>query len=126
MRALAIAFLLLAVVVAGCSGSSEDGFTEPPKDAEGRYVIQLTTANAMVPAKAKVPAGAAVVWQVAPGGFHDVTSEPGAPESFTSDSEFPSKMREGDKYGRTFAKAGDYPYRCAVHGAMMQGILRVA
>ena len=125
MRALPLALLMVGVLLAGCSDPGADGFTEPPKDEQGRYVVQLTTSNTMVPAKANVPVGATVVWQVAPGGFHDVTSEAGAPESFTSDSEFPSKMREGDEYARKFAKAGDYPYRCAVHGTMMLGTLRV-
>ncbi len=126
MRPLLIVLLFVALAFAGCAGSDDSaGFTTPPTDAEGRYIIELTDANKIQPAIAKVPVGATVVWRVGPNGFHDVTSKSG-PESFTSDSQYPSKMRAGQEFVHTFAKAGDYEYQCMVHSGMMLGTLRVA
>lgn len=125
MRGILIAGVLMASFLAGCAGGGDpdSGFIAPTKDEQGRYVIQLTADNRMVPAKAIVPVGATVVWKAA--GFHDVTSESG-PEPFTSDSQYPDKMKEGQEFARTFAKAGDYAYKCAVHESlMMKGTLRV-
>lgn len=116
--------LLAGVVLAGCAGESQKG-TVPPKDEQGRYVIELTSANLIVPRDARVPVGSTVVWKVGPGGFHDVTSDAGAPEQFSSDTKYPGKMREGQEFEYTFQRPGTYAYRCAVHAAMMQGQLVV-
>lgn len=126
MRGLVIAGVLMVSFLAGCAGGGGDpdsAFITPTKDEQGRYVIQLSADNKMVPAKAIVPVGATVVWKAA--AFHDVTSESG-PESFTSDSQYPGKMKDGQEFSKTFAKAGDYTYKCAVHESlMMKGTLRV-
>jgi plastocyanin len=121
MRAL-LALPLLALALAGCTGGTDDsGHVTPRQDEAGRYVIELTADNAVVPAKAKVPVGSTVVWTVAPGGFHDVTSADGSPMAFSSDTRFPSKMRGGDAFDVTFTQAGRYPYQCLVHAGMMPG-----
>jgi plastocyanin len=126
MRSLLLAGVVLASFLAGCAGGGgepDSAFITPTKDDQGRYVIQLTADNRMVPAKAIIPIGATVVWKSA--GLHDVTSESG-PETFSSESQYPSKMREGQEYAKTFSKAGDYTYKCAVHESlMMKGTLRV-
>lgn len=124
VRVLALAAAAL-MLLAGCSSPSEPSGQEPPKDAQGRYVIELTSDNKVVPSDARVPAGSRVVWKVGAGGFHDVTSDAGAPEAFTSDSQYPQKMRGGDEFEFTFTKKGTYPYRCVVHGTMMVAKLTV-
>ena len=125
MRTILTLSLLLGLTLAGCASTSDDSkYTTPPTDAQGRYVIDLTGDNKVMPAMAKVPAGATVVWKVGKGGIHDVTSQTG-PESFTSDSQYPSKMREGNEYTKTFTKTGTYAYHCALHGELMKAQLRV-
>jgi plastocyanin len=87
-------------------------------------MIDLTADNLIAPDEARIPVGATVVWKVGSGAIHDVTSTSG-PESFTSDEQYPKKMKGGDEYERTFTKAGTYQYKCVVHGDMMSGTLRV-
>ena len=117
----AVATLLLA----GCAGSTSPDLPAPSQDAEGRYVIQATAQNAFSPNEAQVPVGATVVWKVGPGGFHDVNSKSG-PQSFSSDTQYPAKMRGNDTFEFTFTKAGTYQYYCKVHEGMMAGTLKVA
>ena len=94
-------------------------------DAQGRYLITATAQNQFTPSEAQVPVGATVVWKVAQGGFHDVNSKSG-PQSFSSDSQYPAKMRGNDTFEFTFTKAGTYQYYCKVHEGMMSATLRVA
>lgn len=123
-----LALLLIAATLAGCasSSSSGDGSVTPRQDAQGRYVIDLTADNKVAPVKAQVPVGATVVWVVAQGGIHDVTSDPGASESFSSESQYPGKMKGGNEYEHTFTKPGTSTYRCVLHGEMMKASVRVA
>ena len=126
MRLAPILFTLLALLVAGCSGGSPSpDLPAPSQDAQGRYLIEATAQNAFTPKEAQVPVGAAVQWKVLPGGFHDVNSKSG-PQSFSSDTQYPSKMRGNDTFEFTFTKAGTYQYYCKVHEGMMSGTLRVA
>jgi plastocyanin len=123
---LALAFLAFAsLLIAGCSSNPAADLPAPPQDADGNYVITVTAQNAFSPSKAQVPVGATVVWKVAPGGFHDVTSKSG-PSSFSSDTQYPAKMRGNDTFEVTFTKAGTYQYYCKVHEGMMDATLRVA
>lgn len=125
MRAV-LALPLLGLLLAGCTGGTDDSaYRTPPTDASGRYVIELTADNAVFPAKAKVPAGSVVVWRVAEGGFHDVTSQDGSPVAFSSEAQFPSKMRGGDEFEFKFSQPGKYPYQCLVHAGMMSAELLV-
>jgi plastocyanin len=124
MRALLVV-ATFALLLAGCSASPEADLPAPPMDDQGRYVIQATAQNAFSPNEAQVPTGATVLWKVSPGGFHDVNSKSG-PQSFSSDTEYPAKMRGNDTFEFTFAKAGTYQYHCKVHEGMMSGTLRVA
>ena len=88
-------------------------------------MIQATAQNSFSPNQAQVPVGATVVWKVAPGGFHDVNSRSG-PQPFSSDQQYPSKMRGNDTFEFTFTKAGTYEYHCKVHEGMMSATLKVA
>jgi plastocyanin len=95
-------------------------------DSQGRYVITATPQNTYTPDEAQVPVGATVSWKVASGAIHDVNSKPGAPASFSSDKQYPQKMRGNDTFEFTFTKAGTYPYECKLHGAAMAGTIKVA
>ena len=126
MRLAPILFTLLALLVAGCSsGTPSPDLPAPPQDTQGRYLIEATAQNAFIPKEAQVPVGATVQWKVAPGGFHDVNSKSG-PQSFSSDTQYPAKMRGNDTFEFTFSKAGTYQYYCKVHEGMMSATLKVA
>lgn len=118
------AFLVLAaasLLLAGCSGGA-GGAQVPDQDDEGRYVIHMTSGNRFVPADAKVPAGATVVW-VNDGGVHDVTAHD---ESWSSDKDLGRKIQAGQEYERTFDAAGEVEYHCAIHASTgMAGTLHV-
>ena len=122
MAALAVASVLLA----GCG--SNDGVL-PDKDAQGRYVIHLTSANQFQPAKAHVPVGSTVVW-VVDAGNHDVNAEDG---SFSSNDGrpldargYPTLMGPGESFAYTFNETGRFTYWCHTHHEMgMKGLLVV-
>lgn len=122
MKALtAILFLstLGALALAGCSGSGGEG-TVPQQDSEGRYIIRMTSGNQFVPATAKVPVGATVVWVHEGGAPHDVQGD-----DFSSGPA--GGLREGDEYDFTFEEAGTYAYHCIIHqGSGMKGKIVVA
>ncbi|MEK6986225.1 MAG: plastocyanin/azurin family copper-binding protein [Candidatus Thermoplasmatota archaeon] len=122
-----LALLLITATLAGCASSSgpADGYLTPKQDAQGRYVIDLTADNKVAPVKAQVPVGATVVWTVGSGGIHDVTSDPDSAEAFSSDAQYPGKMKGGNQYEHTFTKPGTSTYRCVLHGEMMKASLRV-
>lgn len=124
MRALLAIVAASAILLAGCSSNPEADLPAPPQDAEGRYLIQTTAQNSFSPKEAQVPVGATVLWKVAPGGFHDVNSKSG-PQAFSSDTQYPAKMRGNDTFEFTFTKAGTYQYYCKVHEGMMSATLRV-
>ena len=115
----AVAFLCLTslVLLAGCGTPAAK---EPQKDAEGRYVIEMTTGNQFNPATATVPQGATVVWKHMGGAPHDVHAKGG---------EFSSGpiggLEEGDEFAHQFNQTGSFPYECRVH-AGMTGTLTVA
>jgi plastocyanin len=117
MKALLALALLSTALLAGCTGSSAP--VTPPRDDQGRHVIEMTASNKFVPAKAEVPAGATVVWVHAGGAPHDVQG--------TGFSSGPAGgMRAGDEYAHTFAEPGSYDYYCHVHlGSGMKGTLTV-
>lgn len=123
MRAL-FAVSALALVLAGCASSTAQDFPAPAVDSQGRYEITANSQNQFLPAEAQVPVGATVIWRVSAGGFHDVNSKSG-PEPFSSDAQYPSKMRGNDTFEFTFTKAGTYQYYCKVHEGMMSATLVV-
>src|SRR5687767_2621693 len=104
MKALAALALLSLVLLAGCgSPSASDA---PKKDESGRYVIEMEGTK-FVPATAKVPVGATVVWEHRGGAPHDVQAEDG---SFSSG--MIGGLTEGEEYEHTFETAGSFPYQC--------------
>lgn len=126
MRASIALIAASAILLAGCTSTSSPDLPAPPQDSEGRYVITATAQNAYSPKETQVPVGSTVVWKVAAGAIHDVNSKPGAPASFSSDSQHPQKMRGNDTFEFTFTKAGTYQYYCKLHGETMAGSIKVA
>lgn len=112
MKALAISAcaLLSLFVLAGCGAPPTK---EPPKDAEGRYVVEMVAGNKFAPATATVPQGATVVWKNTVATPHDVNAKDG---SFSSGAI--GGMQEGDEFPYKFDQTGSFPYECQVHSGM--------
>jgi manganese oxidase len=108
MKAL-LALALLCLAVAGCSGAPS-GPATPTQDAQGHYVIHMTSANQFSPRDAKVPVGANVTWVHDGGAQHNVVDKAGA---FTSET-----LGTGQSYAHKFDAAGTYHYHCAFHSGM--------
>jgi plastocyanin len=108
--------ILLAALVAAaaCSDDDDDGGQGPGNDTEEGDV--LVRNNSFDPSQLQVETGATVVWAWASNGVeHNVTFDDGTASGNRSDGTFQ----------RTFAAAGDYPYRCTIH-AGMTGSINVA
>ncbi|HLF16405.1 MAG TPA: plastocyanin/azurin family copper-binding protein [Candidatus Thermoplasmatota archaeon] len=111
---------LLAATVAGCSAPSD--YATPDQDADMRYVIHMAASgNRFVPAKAEVPVGSTVVWSNDGATPHNVVANDG---SFTSDSEDPNFLQQGEEYAHTFNEPGTVHYQCHLH-AGMDAVLKV-
>ncbi|MHB1260546.1 MAG: cupredoxin domain-containing protein [Thermoplasmatota archaeon] len=133
---LALLGIVAAVAFAGCSASSPPG-TTPPQDAEGRYVISMTSALTFDPAIAEVPVGATVVWRNDSEGIvHDVAGYEGDPikedvEAFSSFRQPPDGLGRpiapGEDFTHTFSAAGDWTTWCHTHHEQgMKGVVRVS
>ncbi|MHB1262206.1 MAG: cupredoxin domain-containing protein, partial [Thermoplasmatota archaeon] len=102
-----LAFALLVAALAGC-GSPQDEGVVPPQDAEGRYVVSMTSSLTFVPAIAEVPAGATVVWRNDSNAtLHDVAGYEGDPieedvEAFSSFRQPPDGLGRPIAPGETF------------------------
>jgi plastocyanin len=123
MKAFLLVLLLAAPLLAGCA-TQTTGPATPPRDAEGRYVIKMTSALRFVPADAAVPANATVVWVLDGTAPHDVTE---AGEAWSSDEMGGKVGGPGgpSEYQRTFAEKGTVRYYCKIHGTQMSGTLTV-
>lgn len=120
MKALAAVALLSLVLLAGCGAPA--GPAAPPTDAEGRYVIDMTSGNRFSPSQAKVPVGATVVWEHKGGAPHDVQAEDG---SFSSGPI--GGLTDGEEFAHQFNETGTFTYYCHVHqGSGMTATLTVA
>lgn len=122
MKAILAIALLSLLALAGCSGS---GPQTPSQDADGNYVIHLTSANKFTPMNAKVPAGSNVTW-VNDGGIHDVTAHDGSWSSDDTATGLGHKMAKGESFSKQFLTPGTYDYHCENHISMgMKGTLLV-
>lgn len=119
---LALAFVTV-LALAGCSGSG--GTQVPPQDADGNYVIRLSSSNKFSPMVARVPAGATVSW-VNDAGVHDVTAQDGSWSSDDSETGLGRKMAAGDSFQKQFVTPGEYEYECGLHASQgMKGTIIV-
>lgn len=111
-----------SLLMAGCS-STPSG-TVPPQDAEGRYIVAMTSSLEFEPGKARVPVGATVVWVNNATMAHDVSGYRGDPieseyAEFSSEDEPPKGvgrlMEPGDELSHTFSAKGTWTIWCHTH-----------
>lgn len=119
MKLMAMVSLLLAVTLAGCSGSSNSDICGT-QDDQGRYVVCMTGAFTFEPKNLEVPVGATVVWVQQSSTPHDTEADNGAWKS-------PFLREKGEEFAHTFEEAGTYDYRCNPHVSQgMVGTITVA
>jgi plastocyanin len=108
MKLLLASMALLAMMLAGCSGdTSSDCGTQ---DAEGRYIVCMTSAFKFSPEELTVPVGATVVWRQDSATPHDTEANDGIWKS--------ELLREkGAEFEHSFEEAGSFSYRCNPHEA---------
>lgn len=100
------ALLVLAAVLAGCSGGAAAS-TSPVATT----TVDLPKSYKFVPADIVVDAGATVTWANHDDFTHNVT--------FGSDAAL--TMQPGASVTRSFPTAGTFDYRCSLHPNDMQG-----
>jgi plastocyanin len=103
-------FLLLLLVFTFTLAACSSGSKASPADTQP--VRGVTTVEArnlrFQPAAIEVPAGTEVTWRFADGSVpHDVKGDG-----------FASKVQSRGTFSHTFAKAGEYRYRCTLHAGM--------
>ena len=106
-----------AVVTAAglaCSGGN-NGPTDNDDTPVGDIVVRN---NFFDPANFQAAVGDEVVWAWSgSAATHNVTFDDAGPDSPDQSS---------GTFARTFTAAGQYPYRCTIHGAAMSGTITVA
>ena len=110
----AIALMVFAVALLGCSRSDPGPLVVPGKTpdslAGSQAVVDLsdTTLN---PRVVEITEGGSVVWVNHDRTTHRLVSL--APNVFES-----PRLGQGESYVSTFAKPGTYPYYCSIHNEM--------
>lgn len=107
MKRVLVLGLVLASLLAACSGESTDT-TGPEGGAEQRVEIADL---AFDPDTLTVAVGTTVTW---------VSADPSLPHTSTSDDDLWSSetLNEGDEFPFTFEEAGTFAYFCEVHPEM--------
>ncbi|MBP7149106.1 MAG: hypothetical protein KBD01_16375 [Acidobacteria bacterium] len=76
-----------------------------------------------LPGELNLVQGDTVRWKFK--GQHSSTSGTCAGNTCTPDGTWDSGVKASGSFSRLFDQAGDFPYYCTVHGAMMQGVVHV-
>ena len=139
-----MAVLGLALVQIGCGGSSgggggagggtsSSGDLSVPKSGGGDLAtasggmtasVDVGPGIAFSPTSTTIAVGGTVTWTWSGGIPHSVTSGTCA-STCTADGKFTSTTQTSGTYSFKFDTAGDYPYYCLVHGAMMTATVHV-
>lgn len=129
----ALATVVVLHFLAGCS-EPEQGVT-PAQDAEGRYVIEMTSELTFEPLRAKIPVGATIIWVNNATMPHDVAGYEGDPiksdfHDFSSGESAPpgtvALIGPGGNYTHTFSGKGTWTIWCHTHHEeRMKGIVHV-
>ena len=110
-RAIPLAFVLLAAVLAGCSGKAADA---PAPVAT--TTVDLPKSYRFEPAAIQVRVGAMVTWTNHDEFTHNVAFEGDAALA----------MKPGETVTRVFQTAGTFAYLCSLHPREMQGTVTVS
>ena len=107
MKRVLVLGLVLALLLAACSGESTDS-TESAGGEEQRVEI---ADQAFDPDTLTVAVGTTVTW---------VSADPNLPHTSNSEDEvwFSGTLNEGDDFSYTFEEAGTFAYFCEVHPSM--------
>ncbi len=105
-RSILAALVLLAAVLAGCSGDT----AEAPSPV-ATTTVDLPKSYRFEPTAIEVDAGATVTWM-----NHDEFTH-----NVTFDGEESLAMKPGEQVTRVFPTAGTYAYVCSLHPREMQG-----
>jgi outer membrane protein OmpA-like peptidoglycan-associated protein/plastocyanin len=87
---------------------------EPPSMAAAAGGDVTIRDHQFQPQTTVISSGGTVAW----------TNQDGSSHSIAFDDVTSSTLRASDRYERTFAQAGEYPYRCGIHPDM-RGVVRV-
>jgi plastocyanin len=102
-----IVFLILAVLISGCTGqktvTKTDNMTEKPNTV-------LIKGFAFDPATITVAKGTTVTWMNMDSASHTVVATGNA---FSSDT-----LKNGQSYAYTFNETGTFEYKCSIHPNM--------
>ena len=119
---LAFAAAVLTLTLSGCGGGP--GGVTPAQDAEGRYVVSMTSQLTFDPVEAKVPAGSTVLWVNDASVPHDVAGYKGDPikddRTQFSSTRMPPEglgrlMQPGESWAHTFNETGTWTIWCHTH-----------
>jgi len=112
--------LVLACMVAGCSS-----YQAPATPATVTTLVpsgEASTVNikdlAFSPSTLMVKTGTTVTWVNLDTAPHTITSDPGSPVAFSSDS-----LSTGASYRFTFSQPGTFAYHCTIHPKMRGTII---
>ena len=115
--------MVLALIIAGCSGSTSSApaaasaAASPagaPASAAGGSAVQIKDFK-FDPASLTASVGASVTWTNQDSTGHTVTADDG---SFDS-----KELPNGQTFSQTFSKAGTFAYHCSIHPTMKATIV---
>ncbi|MCA1683051.1 MAG: cupredoxin domain-containing protein [Actinobacteria bacterium] len=106
--------IMVGTLLAGCGDSSSSA--NPAGGSSAGKPVNIK-AFAFDPAGLTIPVGTAVTWTNQDPTIHTATSVQGAAAAFDS-----GNLDKGKTFTFTFAKAGSYPYHCAIHSNMMGSV----
>ena len=111
--------LVVTCLFAGCTSAQSPPATTPATPTPAGGSNQIAIKNfAFSPAALTIKTGTTVTWTNQDGAPHQISSDPGAPVAFNSES-----LANGASYQFTFTQAGTYDYHCTIHPAMKGTII---
>jgi plastocyanin len=108
---LAIAALLLALTLTGCSAPSTSSTGGSSSSGAAPSAVQVVLQNiAIQPANVTVAVGGTVTWANQDSVTHNLTDDAGSWSS--------GALAPGKSFSHTFTAAGTFPYHCIIHPSM--------
>jgi len=114
-----VIMLVFSCLFAGCTSAQSPPSTTQATQAPAGGSNHIAIKNfAFSPATLTIKTGTTVTWTNQDGAPHQISSDPGAPVAFNSES-----LANGASYQFTFTQAGTYDYHCTIHPAMKGTII---